>query len=78
MEDKPGDAYTPPDKEAVKDLWLSCARPLEKKGKLETMTTYKGTTKRGRDIARNQQHWLSRSVFLMDSDNYDKIDWSKK
>lgn len=71
------DTYNPPDKEAVRDLWLSCARPLDKKGKLETMTTYKGVSKRGRDIARNQNRWLTRSVFLIDSDRYDLIDWSK-
>ena len=72
------DNYTPPDTEAMKDFWLSCARPLNKKGKLETMTTQRATNARMRDVARNQQHWVSRSVFHIDSDRYDLIDWSKK
>ncbi|HVB23620.1 MAG TPA: hypothetical protein VNG51_16905 [Ktedonobacteraceae bacterium] len=75
MED---DTYQPPDPDAVRDLWLSCARPLNKKGKMDTMRHQTATNARMRDVARTQNYWLHRSVFQVSSERYDLIDWSKK
>jgi len=72
------DTYQPPDPDAVRDLWLSCAKPLYQRGAMDKMPHQKATDSRMRDVAKKQDYWVSRTVFMIASDRYDLIDWSKK
>ena len=70
-EEGPGPAH--PD--AVRDLWLECMKGAEKHGNLEKQKTVLGTSKRGRDIARKQNYFLTRRVYGMPA-GYDRIKWN--
>jgi hypothetical protein len=73
-DDSPAHGSGPADADAVKDFWLSCAKPAQARGTLEKLPTVKGTSKRGRDVARKQNHYLTRSFHSM-PDGYDRIKW---
>lgn len=73
--DNPQYGSGPADPEAVKDFWLSCAKPADARGALEKLPTVKGVSPRGRDIARKQNHALTRKVFGM-PEGYERIRWN--
>ena len=77
------DTSGPANPEAVKDFWLSVVRPAAELGKLEKMPTVKGTSPRGRDIARKQNQWLTRKSFSGTASaafraGYDRIQWRSR
>ena len=74
--DSPVTGPGPADPMKVKDFWLDVVRPAADLGKLEKIPTVKGTSTRGRDIARKQNHALTRKVIGGFGSNYDLIDWS--
>jgi hypothetical protein len=75
--DMPTTGSGPADPDAVRDFWLSCAKPANEHGALEKLPTVKGVSPRGRDIARKQNHWLTRKVFGM-PDGYERINWNAR
>ena len=65
-------ASGPAHPDAVRDFWLQTVKPLANSGRLDKLPTVRGTSARGRDIARTQTRMLTRSVFSM-PDGYDRI-----
>ena len=69
------------DPEAVKDFWCEVVRPMAERGKLDKMPTVKGTSPRGRDIARKQNAAITRRAFSGTASEryragYDRIRWN--
>ncbi len=73
--DSPTHGSGPANPDAVKDFWLSCAKPANERGTLEKLPTVKGVSPRGRDIARKQNYALTRKVFGM-PEGYERIKWN--
>ena len=70
----------PADPGAVQEFWTQIARSAADRGKLDTLPTVKGTSPRGRDIAKRQNAALTRRVFSGASSpayqaGYDRIKW---
>ncbi len=74
-DDTPECGTGPADPGAVREFWLQTVRPAADRGRLETVPTVKGTSKRGRDVARTQNYHLTRRTFGM-PDGYDRIKWN--
>ena len=73
--DMPETGSGPADPQAVRDFWLQTVRPVADAGRLDKIRpAFKGVSPRGRDIARNQNHWLTRKSFGM-PDGYERIKW---
>lgn len=60
--------------DAVKDLWVECMKASQKHGTLEKQQTIRARTPRERDVARKQNHALTRVVVGM-PDGYERIRW---
>ncbi len=75
MEDKETMGSGPADPQKMREFWIDTVRPAVDRGKLEKVPTIKATTTRERDIARNQNHWLSRKSYGAFHDNYERIRW---
>lgn len=64
----------PANQEAVKELWLECAKGAQSRGNLEKLPTRKARTPREVETARKQNAALSRKVFMMpNTDWHDRI-----
>jgi hypothetical protein len=75
--DMPEMGSGPADPQKVKDFWLDVVRPVADSGRLDTIKpAFKGTSIRGRSIARAQNYWITRKSFGM-PDGYDRIQWGK-
>lgn len=66
------------DPAAVKEFWLQTVRPAADAGRLDKIRPIPATTKRLKDVARTQNHWLTRKTFAGAGDRYDAIDWRSK
>lgn len=66
-----------PDKNLSREGWLDIVKPVAMAGRLDHIPARKPVTKKDRDIAKNQNYWLTRRSMAM-PDGYEKIDWSKK
>ena len=77
MIDAPETGTGPADPHKVREFWLDVVRPAADMGKLEKLPTVKGVGTRGRDVARTQNHWLTRKSYGGSSTayraNYDRI-----
>jgi hypothetical protein len=74
--DRPEVGSGPADPQKVKDFWLDVVRPVADSGRLDSIKpAFKGTSIRGRSIARAQNYWLTRRSYGM-PDGYDRILWN--
>ena len=74
LPDEPDTGSGPADPLKVRDFWLETVRPAADRGRLEKLPTVKGTSTRGRDIARTQNYHLTRKSFGMPP-GYERIQW---
>lgn len=75
------DTSGPAHPDAVRDFWLEVVRPAAERGKLDKIPTVKGVSPRGRDVAKTQNHWLTRRAFSGTGSaayraGYDRIRWN--
>lgn len=59
----PDEDYTPAHPDAVRDLWLSCAKPALSHGTLEKMPTTVAKTPLEIKQKKSQEYWLTRKSF---------------
>ena len=72
--DSPEYGSGPADSSATRDFWLECVKGADSRGHLDRIPTVKGTSKRGRDIAKKQNYALTRKVYMMpDTDWHERI-----
>ncbi len=71
-----------PDKDLSREGWLDIVKPVELAGRLDHIPARKPVTKKDRETARLQNHWLSRrtpgSTSERYRENYERIKWSRK
>ena len=65
------------DEHQTREYWTEVVRGASDRGNLEKIPTRKATTKREKQQAQNQNHWLSKKSYGGFHGNYDLIDWSK-
>lgn len=70
-----------PDKDLSREGWLDIVKPVELAGRLDHIPARKPVTKKDRETARLQNHWLSRRSIGSASEayreNYERIKWNR-
>lgn len=59
----------------ARQYWTEVVRSAADRGKLEKIPTVKAVSPWGREVAKRQNHWLSRKSFGDFGENYDRIKW---